>query len=168
MKIRVVGQNWYRCNGWDGDSVPVYLLPDSAFWKDRNFISIRNSCDDDLNCAVPVNQSNVLKLQFDDAVEPEGDLVLFDESMARKIVEFINAADRSRELFINCSAGISRSGAVGEVLNDYFNRCLERNEADNEYFQFHNRQVLGNPLVRRILRNALFGIPFSGAGGARA
>lgn len=76
-----------------------------------------------------------------------------------KINSFIRI-DPAHGLFINCAAGISRSGAVGEVLNDYFNRYSENNEADREYFRNHNRQICGNPLVRRILRNVLFGPTF--------
>ena len=57
-------------------------------------------------------------------------------------------------------AGISRSGAVGEVLNDYFNKYLEFNALDDEYFRRLNRQIQGNPLVRRVLRETLFGKGF--------
>ncbi|MBO4647085.1 MAG: hypothetical protein J5806_02900 [Lentisphaeria bacterium] len=182
MKIRVVSQHWFKENTWGLGPMPVYQCPDSVFWKENNFISIRHSAETDLNCAIPVDGDNILKLQFDDAVEDsdhtrvifDGDtveknpqgyysvddghaLVLFDTEIAGKIVRFIRRIDTTRLLFINCGAGISRSGAVGEVLNDYFNKYLERNELDDEYFRRLNRQIQGNPLVRRILREVLFG-----------
>ncbi len=157
MKIRVVGQIWYREHGWGGNSAPVYDLPGSDFWRENNFISIRNSFEENLNCAVPVNQKNVLKLQFDDAVaDSAGNLILFNEEMAKQIVAFIADIDKSRELFINCAAGVSRSGAVGEVLNEYFNKYLENNAPDDYYFTLYNRQIQGNSLVRRLLRKALY------------
>ena len=149
---------WFRENTWGLGPLPVYRCPDSAFWKENNFISIRHSAAADPDCAIPVDGENILKLRFDDAVEdPEHTLVLFDAGIAGEIVRFVRRIDTSRLLFVNCGAGISRSGAVGEVLNDYFNKYLERNELDDEYFRRMNRQIQGNPLVRRILREALFG-----------
>lgn len=157
MKIRVVGQIWYRNFRWGDSTVPVYDQPESGFWNRYNFITIRNSFPDEAEWAVPVSGANVLKLCFDDATsDPEGTLILFDEAIARQIAAFLRQIDRNRGLFINCAAGISRSGAVGEVLNDYFNRCLEQNEADDRFFREHNRQICGNPLVRRILSRVLF------------
>ena len=158
MKIRVVSQHWFKENTWGLGPLPVYQCPDSVFWKENNFISIRYSAETDPNGAVPVDGENILKLRFDDAVEDFGhSLVLFDAAIAGEIVRFVRKIDPNRLLFVNCGAGISRSGAVGEVLNDYFNRYLEFNAADDEYFRRMNRQILGNPLVRRILREALFG-----------
>ena len=158
MKIRVVSQLWFKANAWGLDPRPVYQCPDSEFWKENNFISIRYSAEPDPNCAIPVDGENILKLQFDDALEDfDHSLVLFDVDIAGEIVRFIRKIDTSRMLFVNCGAGISRSGAVGEVLNDYFNKYLEFNALDDEYFRRMNRQIQGNPLVRRVLREALFG-----------
>ena len=72
-------------------------------------------------------------------------------------MRFIRKIDTGRLLFVN---GISRSGTVGEVLNDYFNKYLEFNALDDEYFRRLNRQIQGNPLVRRVLRETLFGKGF--------
>jgi len=185
MKIRVVSQQWFKENTWNLGPLPVYRCPDSVFWKENNFISIRHSAETDPNCAIPVNGGNILKLQFDDAVEDadhtrvifdgrtveknsrgyygvddDHALVLFDADIAGEIVRFIRKIDTSRLLFVNCGAGISRSGAVGEVLNDYFNKYLEFNALDDEYFRRLNRQIQGNPLVRRVLRETLFGNGF--------
>ena len=45
--------------------------------------------------------------------------------------------------------------AVGEVLNWYFNRYLERNAADDEDFTQSNRQIMPNTIVRRIMMKVL-------------
>ena len=157
MKIRVVGQLWYHETCLNGSSLSLYEQPDSEFWKENNFITIRNSFQPDDKCAVPIDGDHILKLCFDDATSnPDGTLILFDESMARRIADFLKRIDTTRALFINCAAGISRSGAVGEVLNDYFNRYLEINELDFLYFRTYSRQVCGNPLVRRLLSDLLF------------
>ena len=158
MKIRVVSQLWFRENTWGLGPLPVYQCPDSVFWKENNFISIRHAAEKDPNCAVPVDGENILKLRFDDAVEDPGHtLVLFDAAMAGEIVRFVRRIDTDCLLFVNCGAGVSRSGAVGEVLNDYFNRYLGFNAPDDEYFRRLNPQILPNPRVRRVLRDALFG-----------
>ena len=163
MKIRVVSQLWFRENTWGLGPRPVYQCPDSVFWQENNFISIRHSAEKDPNCAVPVEGDNILKLRFDDATEdPDRTLMLFDAATAGEIVRFVRGIDTSRLLFVNCGAGVSRSGAVGEVLNEYFNRYLEFNAPDDEYFRGLNPQILPNPLVRRILRDALYG-KFPGA-----
>ena len=49
----------------------------------------------------------------------------------------------------------SRSGAVGEVLNWYFNRFLDDRAGDDEDFRRNNRQIIPNPLVRKILLDVL-------------
>lgn len=125
MKIRVSSQIWFREHGWGDTPAPVCEHPESASWQENNFISIRHAAEPDATRAIPLDGPNILKLQFDDAVEdPDHNLMLFDERIAGKIVDFIRSIDTERLLFVNCGAGISRSGAIGEVLNDYFNKHL--------------------------------------------
>ena len=83
MKIRVVGQNWYRQYYSDTDTSPVYEQPDSPFWKNNNFITIRNFSETDDKGAVPISGKNVLKLCFDDTTTADLDktLILFDEEI---------------------------------------------------------------------------------------
>lgn len=170
MKIRVVGQNKYLQYYRNTDTRPVYERPDSSFWKTNNFITIRNFSETDDKGAVPVSGKNVLKLCFDDTTtdDSEKTLILFDEDMACRIAAFARSIDTMRKLFIDCAAGISRSDAIGEVLNDCFNRYRGNNGTGNEYFKIYNRQICGNPLVLSILRNILFDLPFSETGGERA
>lgn len=156
MKIRVVGQLWFREHGWGGDTTPVYDQPEAAFWRENNFITIRDFLEKDEKCAVPVYGENILRMQFDDAVtNPNGTLILFNDLMAEKVVAFVKRIDRKGELFVNCAAGVRRSGAIGEVLNEYFNKYLENNMFDDYYFWHYSSQVNGNSLVRRLLRKAL-------------
>ena len=158
MKIRVVPQNFYREYKWHISDLPVYNDVASPFWYEHNFITIRHSFEKNPLCAIPVEGPNILRLQFDDATEnPNGDLILFDYAMAEKIKDFIQTIDTEKELFVNCAAGISRSGAVGDVLNDYFNRYRSFNALDDYYFRQFNRQICPNSLVKRLLQNALFG-----------
>ena len=102
---------------------------------------------------------HLLPLIFDDICnEPEtpedlGNAVLFNEAMAQQIMRFVD--DGKLPLLVHCTAGISRSGAVGEVLNWYFNRYLENNTADDEDFEQNNRQIMPNTIVRRIMLKVL-------------
>jgi predicted protein tyrosine phosphatase len=62
----------------------------------------------------------VLSLRFDDLVfdlfaPEESPYILFDEVMARRVVEFVRGLQESTEpvnLFVHCMAGVSRSAAV--------------------------------------------------------
>ena len=102
---------------------------------------------------------HLLTLTFDDICnEPEtpedlGNAILFNEDMADAIMRFVD--DGKLPLLVHCTAGISRSGAIGEVLNWYFNRYLETNTADDEDFVENNRQILPNTIVRRIMLEVL-------------
>ena len=102
---------------------------------------------------------HLLTLTFDDICnEPEtpedlGNAVLFNEQMTIAIMQFVD--DGKLPLLVHCTAGISRSGAVGEVLNWYFNRYLETNTADDEDFELNNRQIQPNTIVRRIMLKVL-------------
>lgn len=56
---------------------------------------------------------------------------------------------------MQCTAGISRSGAIGVAFEEFFNIRDNRNQADHGYFVAHNPQVRPNPLVLRIMREEL-------------
>jgi len=98
---------------------------------------------------------NLLILVFDDvaaAPVPAGDTtpaIPFDRDMAARIMNFVG--DGETPLFVHCSAGVSRSGAVGEMLNWYFNRYLKDNAEDFDDFIRNNRQIVPNPLVRKTM-----------------
>jgi len=102
---------------------------------------------------------NLLVMNFDDiANEPEtpedlGQAVMFSPEMAEQIIRFVD--DGGMPLLVHCAAGISRSGAVGEVLNWYFNRYLTDSKTDYDDFIQNNRQILPNPIVRRIMMKVL-------------
>jgi len=152
MIIYVVPEKWYKEYIPEGEDLPVYQLPDSVFWKRNNFINIRNSRSIDPNRGVPVNGPHILKLQFDDVRElPAVRRLPFDEKMAESILDFIMRCDLSRPLYVNCSAGISRSGAVGESLNRFINQMRLKNEADYRQFFLNNPQIDANPLIGKIL-----------------
>ena len=72
-------------------------------------------------------------------------VALFTPEHADRIMRFVD--DGSMPLVVHCTQGVSRSGAVGYVLDRYFNRVLANNEKDYEYFMARNPFIMPNPNV---------------------
>ena len=110
-----------------------------------------------------LHAENLLVLYFDDV--DEGQPHAMTPEQAKQIVDFVSSEDK-RSIFVHCAAGISRSGAVGEVLNWYFNRFLEDNQGDYRWFQIMHRDLVPNGHVQKLLLNALQArFPCHGDGG---
>lgn len=95
---------------------------------------------------------NLLTLFFDD-VETGLPHAMTRENAAR-IVEFTLRPD-PRPLLVHCTAGVSRSGAIGEVLNWYCNRFREDNSDAYERFVHDHPDIVPNVHVRRMLLDIL-------------
>jgi predicted protein tyrosine phosphatase len=100
------------------------------------------------------NHDNVLNLEFDDV---EGDAAsagkngykVFSEEQAREVVEFIDR-NENKTFLIHCLAGVSRSGAVGLFLYDYYPWV------DREWFDVHVKlRIQPNQRVYRELKKVL-------------
>ena len=125
----------------------------SNFFKTNNFISIGEVKGQE---GVPVDGENILKLVFDDISDKEtGNL--FTEEQAQKIKNFVDHLDKTKSLFINCQAGISRSGAVGIVLNDYINYMQNGCIKNRDWFEFFeiNTRIRPNAYIARVLKKTL-------------
>ena len=94
---------------------------------------------------------NLLVLFFDD-VEIEGPTA-FTEEMAKQIVRFVQMVDE-HPLLIHCTAGISRSGAVGLAVAEQCG-CVEE-------FRRGNPDIMPNQLVLRKLRQVFKASPAPG------
>ena len=109
-------------------------------------------------------KDNTCILHFDDVVEgcistSHVPYKVFNKNMAKQIVEFLKKKlnDNIDCIVVHCTAGISRSGAVGTVLNEYYNKFLEDNPEDFHKFEYsgHERLLDPNPTVKRYLRREL-------------
>ena len=111
-----------------------------------------------------LSKSNILILNFHDTDKPATDCVLFSEQDVDKIIQFINTIDKNKPLIVHCTAGISRSGAIGYCLNEYFNRMIDSTESTNEDYnqfqQLYNNTIIPNILVKRLLLNRLTDIAY--------
>lgn len=91
---------------------------------------------------------NVLNLCFEDVDEDLKTNLAFDKYIARAIRYFVEVNSDAKFWLIHCTAGVSRSGAVGEVLSEYF-------KIPYHQFKRDNPQVIPNVLVKKILREEL-------------
>lgn len=86
---------------------------------------------------------NVLNLEFDDVIT-ECEYKEFTKEHAKQVIEFINNNKTVNSFMIHCAAGISRSGAIGQFILDYFS-------GDKDFFKKTNRHILPNGKVLRLL-----------------
>lgn len=160
MKILVKSRSWVKSQ-----------LNNNPEWHmNKWIISIYSS--DSQSPFLP--RYNILQLNFDDVSERDvsfgwnihensNNAIFFNEYHAKEINKFISEINvlSDKIMYIHCDAGISRSGAVGYVLNEYFNKSLFDNKEDYHFFKVNNPHIMPNPLVVRILKNELFGVPFA-------
>lgn len=109
-----------------------------------------------------ISNENVLTLHFDDITPKTAIQFNTDQDSDRKIqamsfkqgseiikfINFIHSKKMNFELFVHCSAGISRSGAVGLFANQYLN-------LNDSEFYINNPQILPNYWVENVLWNAV-------------
>jgi protein-tyrosine phosphatase len=74
-------------------------------------------------------------------------VALFSYEIADRIMRFVD--DGKMPIIIHCTAGISRSGAIGNVLNRYYNSILANNKEDYDAFFLLNRKIMPNPNILR-------------------
>lgn len=78
----------------------------------------------------------------------ERSIKVFDESMADRIIEFLircHARPTEEKLIVNCSAGISRSGAIVSFAAEIF-------DIDKQQFRQENASIAPNGMVLYLLR----------------
>ena len=146
MKISVLSKETFT----KGRALNAFHLYSSNF----AFISIFST--DDYDHHGIKNSANFLNLVFDDLSLEECEKYnydksrLFNEMHANLIIDFIENNLDKLELIIHCSAGISRSGAVAEFINDYY---VKENYF---YFKKRNPKILPNMYIYNVLKNEYF------------
>jgi len=145
MKITVTSRKWFE---WFKGTPEEKNMLDSY-----KIISIQSSCGQDTEppfSEALINHPHLLRLTFDnvsgehEAFCASTNAVLFDEAMAGQILRFVD--DDSMPVLIHCDDTLMRSGAVGQVLDWYFNCWLRRNREDHRFF-LRSHHVIPNPLV---------------------
>jgi len=123
-------------------------------FKDVALISINDTHGNWSQSWFDQDHSNVLRLWFDD-VEQDTDkfsptnqekVKAFTVEDAKSIRKFLKDNKKKETFIVHCSAGISRSGAVGQFICDFF-------RVDRTEFLRNNPHILPNGRVTRMLNN---------------
>lgn len=141
--------------------------------NNKNWISIRDFGFDVYN-EIDQLASNILPIYFDDVTEynvkhdlihpiykeinQKRQLILFSNNDAKKIIDFATKVYNNNNILnIHCWAGRSRSQAIGQALNTYFNLYLNNNKED--FIQNINNNIskfMPNPDILKILNYNLY------------
>ncbi len=163
MYIRVVPRRWFLERRGTDEEKEVF--------QRRNIISIitppypkKDFEDEDIPFSEEYrNADNVLVLKFHDTEKQwDDDVVLMNESDADRIYDFVQRTkDNGKEAYmVHCTAGKSRSQAVGYVLNEWFNGehgISPDPMRYDEYEILYSQSRTMNSLVKRLLMERFFG-----------
>lgn len=162
MQIDVVPRKWFLERVGSDEEREVFST--------RNIISIitpaytkKNFADEDIPFSEQYrNAENVLVLKFHDTEKQwDDEVVLMNEEDASKVYDFVaKTMANGKGYLVHCTAGLSRSQAVGYVLNEYLNGKFGvcPNEEDyNAYEQKYSRVRRMNLLVKKLLMQRFFG-----------
>lgn len=149
MKVFIIGKETF-----DGLMKKRGITNDNVESQSKTFfISINDTRGTD---EVPYfeNKSNVKVIYFDDIDQdiddPKWGLIkAFSIEQAKELVDFIDKQKDKESCIVHCAAGISRSGAVGTFVNDYFREDWEEFKRQNPYIS-PNGLVLS--LLNRVVR----------------
>ena len=150
MKINVVSRRYFKKLTGNPELAAVIAS--------HRIVSIQSSHGWDSRPPFPAGvlpHPNVLCIRFDDYCSFEEGCVdrevpwLFRRDDAERIVRFV--VDDEKPLIVQCTEGISRSGAVGKAFDWYYNQHLHDNPEDHEFFVKNNPQISPNSLVFEIM-----------------
>lgn len=126
------------------------------------FISIVNS-DTPEASYFKKDEANVIRLVFDDATDQENErrvqmglneLKLFTVEDSQKIINFVERNLNVDTIYVHCSAGRSRSGAVGTFINDVW--------GEQSFYSFleSNPTVSPNYFILALLRRTFNNVDY--------
>ena len=162
MKIKVFPRKWFQdIRGTDEEA---------RVFRDWNVISVITPAYEPKGFkdeAVPFSDKylgspNLIVVKFHDADRQWNDeVVLMNECDADRIWNFVQSTrDNGRMGYlVHCTAGKSRSQAIGYVLNEYFNgrHGISPDEVEyNEYESIYAASRTMNSLVKRLLMERFF------------
>jgi predicted protein tyrosine phosphatase len=124
-------------------------IDNPEFFKENFFISV---IDMGLNDILEESE-NIINLHFADIPYPIKGHIHFDETHAMKVKTLLNriknTPGESGRLYINCHAGVSRSGALGTYAREYL-------DMDYQEFKNMNPHIVPNRHVLKVLGGDFF------------
>lgn len=123
--------------------------------KDTLFISINNNFDNSVKPHFSENKDNVLILHFDDVendIYENNKLIAksFTNEQGTTLLQFLEKNKNKSKCIVHCTAGISRSGAVGTFINDHYGTDTYDEFKKRNPYVHPNGQVLS--VLNRIYR----------------
>ena len=126
---------------------------EELFWPFAYVVSMSRS---DQLPLFPEEHFGLLRMTFDDIEFKDytkelrkAGRILFNREHAKEIIDFLRnvCVDRNRTLICQCSAGVSRSGAVGRFANELF----DRDSLDYKGFYENNPHIFPNGYIYNLL-----------------
>ena len=125
------------------------------------FISINSTEGNDSVPYFKQKHWNTLTLFFDDCDEYKKYSVIgspndyyeqipMSNEQSLELINFIEKMDENSQVYVHCTAGVSRSGAVGAFINDYFSGNWEK-------FKFDNPHIIPNSHISSLLKRTYYG-----------
>lgn len=138
---------------FDATMVRNNITNENVEEKRMFFISINDTRGTDEVPYFEKGKKNVLVIHFDDIEEDIDDakwglIKAFTKEQAEEIISFLEKQEDKISCILHCAAGISRSGAVGTFVNDYY-------RGDNSEFKRNNPHIHPNGLVLRLLNQVM-------------
>lgn len=137
----------------------VYILSKTEFeksvvpklkdkWSDKSFfISILDPDNPDENYFK--DSENYKTIRVWDLEETVGNYTqIFNERQAKELTVFIEQNKDKESCIVHCSAGVSRSGAIGEFINDLYGESYR-------VFRKRNFRIIPNQLIKRLLNEQI-------------
>lgn len=105
----------------------------------------------DTNVQPYLKNSKYIKVfNFDDMSKEDEQFTVRHKAMSKmqasELIDFITEHKDAPMCIVHCAAGISRSGAVGEFINDLYGDTYEKFKRDNP-------QIFPNPYIRKLLKD---------------
>lgn len=138
------GQNWGVISIYtDGE----YLTPET-----------RKSLEE-MQCLhmLSLNFWDITDLDYEAVKLKHKNVILFNEDHAKQIIDVVKEMqqdERKMTCIVHCDAGVSRSGAVGEFINDF---C----RLDYLHFKDKNANIVPNFFIKSMLRKLSGLCPYS-------
>lgn len=127
---------------------------------DTYYISINSTEGNDMEPYFKEKHSNVLTLYFDDCNEYKkhpvigsfGDFyeqIPMSEEQALEVIKFVEKMNINSNIYVHCTAGVSRSGAIGAYISDYLGVKWDD-------FKRVNPQVIPNSHISSLLKKMYY------------
>lgn len=153
MRVRILSRRDF------GNLMDEYNINDDTvnLWGKYAFICIRGNHTEEpkfhfQGTPHDINKSNVFNITFDDLTDKDelnNDSILFKESHAKRIIDFVERNKDKENILVQCYAGVSRSGAVGSFINDKYG------SEEYDTFMRYNPKIKPNYYIKSILNKVL-------------